>query len=404
MAEMQQEKQNTADASQPKKPIRSRRSKTLWWFTIGLLLIGLAFFLLWFFYLRFHRWTDNAYANGNLININSAVAGSVVAFFADDTDLVEEGQLLVLLDDTDYAAAYKKELATLASVVLQVRQLYSNVLANQAHVESQRVAVERAQFDYENRLHLIDYKAVSNEEFVHSRDTLLMAEEDLSQANYQWNVSKDAAGNTSPEQHPLIEQQKGAVRMAYYNLKHCAIYAPSTGYVAQRTVDVGQWATPTSNLMAVIPTDYVWVDANYKETQLKKMRIGQPATVKFDLYGSCVKYEGKVLGIASGSGSVFSIIPPQNATGNWIKIVQRLPVRISLDPEKVKQYPTRLGISAEVNVNVTNQDLPMLAQIPPTCPVATTRVFDIHMEEVEKVMDEIIRANFKSYLKTEQCP
>ena len=396
MTEVQHEQANNAEASQSKKPIQHRRSRTIWWFTIGLLLIGLAFLLLWFFYLRFHRWTDDAYTNGNMVNVNAAIPGSVVAFFADDTDLVNEGQLLVLLDDTDYKVVYERELATLASVVLQVRQLYSNVRVNHAQLESQRVAVERAKFDYENRLHLIHSQAVSNEEFIHSEETLATAEKELARAAYQLNASKDVAGNTAPEQHPLLEQQKGRVRTAYYNLRHCSIYAPSTGYVAQRSVEVGQWVTPTSNLMAVIPTDYVWVDANYKETQLNKMRIGQPAIVKLDIYGSGVQYEGKVLGIASGSGSVFSIIPPQNATGNWIKIVQRLPVRISLDPEKVKQYPVRLGLSAEVNVNISNLDLPMLAQSSSIRSVASTTVFDIHFEAVEKVMDEIICTNFKT--------
>jgi len=375
---------------------KSKRNKIIWFFTIGLLVIGLAFFLLWLFYLRFHQWTDNAYANGNLININSAVSGSVVAFYADDTDLVKEGQLLVRLDSTDYELTYNKELASLAAVVLQVRQLYSNVQANAALKESKKVALERAQFDYENRSRLVDSRAVSKEEFVHAKDTLLMAEKELNQSTYQWMSSQDAAGNTAPEQHPLIQQQKEVVRRAYYNLKHCAIYAPYTGYVAQRTVDVGEWVTNTTNLMAIIPTNYVWVDANFKETQLDRMRIGQPTTVTFDLYGSGVKYEGKVLGIASGSGSVFSVIPPQNATGNWIKIVQRLPVRIALDPNVVAKYPVRLGLSAQVAVDVTDLDLPMLAQKPSTQSVGCTHVFDLDFSELEKKMDEIIRENFSS--------
>jgi membrane fusion protein, multidrug efflux system len=375
---------------------KSKRNKIIWFFTIGLLVIGLAFFLLWLFYLRFHQWTDNAYANGNLININSVVSGSVVAFYADDTDLVKEGQLLVRLDSTDYELTYNKELASLAAIVLQVRQLYSNVQANAALKESKKVALERAQFDYENRSRLVDSRAVSKEEFVHAKDTLLMAEKELNQSTYQWMSSQDAAGNTAPEQHPLIQQQKEVVRRAYYNLKHCAIYAPYTGYVAQRTVDVGEWVTNTTNLMAIIPTNYVWVDANFKETQLDRMRIGQPTTVTFDLYGSGVKYEGKVLGIASGSGSVFSVIPPQNATGNWIKIVQRLPVRIALDPNVVAKYPVRLGLSAQVAVDVTDLDLPMLAQKPSTQSVGCTHVFDLDFSELEKKMDEIIRENFSS--------
>lgn len=388
-------KEENSEAQKEKKPRNNKRSKALWWFTAALIVVGLAWVCYWFFYLRFHESTDDAYANGNMVSINSAVPGSVIAFFADDTDLVEEGQVLVLLDPTDYQIAYDKELATLASVVLQVRQLYSNVTANQANVEARRIALGKAKYDYENRLQLIDSEAISNEDFIHARDDLATAEANLKQAEYQLASAIDAAGNTTIEQHPLIEQQKGNVRTAFYHLKHCTIYAPTTGYVAQRTVEVGQSATPTTNLMAVIPKDYVWVDANFKETQLTYMRIGQPATVWFDLYGSKIRHEGKVLGIASGSGSVFSLIPPQNATGNWIKIVQRLPVRISLDPELIQKYPIRLGISAEVNVNITDQDLPMLANVPPYKPVATTSVFDIDLSEVDRIMDEVVRENLK---------
>lgn len=376
-------------------PATKKRSRALWWVTGVLIALGLAWGAYWFFYLQFHESTDDANANGNLVNINSAISGSVVAYYADDTDLVKEGQLLVLLDKTDYQVLFDKELATLALVVLQVRQLNDTVLANRAAVESKYTMAQRARFDYENRLELVDSLAVSNEDFIHARDAYLIAKLDLEQAEHQLHVSRDARGDMPIENHPMIEQQKGNVRAAFYNLQHCSIYAPATGFVAQRVVQVGQSVIPTTNLMAVIPKDYVWVDANFKETQLTYMRIGQPATVWFDIYGSSVKYEGKVLGIASGTGSVFSIIPPQNATGNWIKIVQRLPVRISLDPETVEEYPIRLGISAEVNVNITNQDLPRLATTPPTKPVATTDVFGIHLEEVNKIMDEVIRTNMK---------
>ncbi len=377
----------------PLPPPKRKRSTTLWWISIGLFILGLAWVCLWFFYLQFHERTDDAYANGNLININSAISGSVVAFYADDTDFVAEGQLLVQLDSTDYLVLYEKALAQLASTVLQVRQLYDTVLANNANVESKWVALEKAAFDYENRLKLIDSGAVSNEDYIHSRDDFLSAELNFEIAEYQFHVAEAAAGNTPLETHPLIEEQKANVRNAFYQLHHCKIYAPSSGLVAQRNVDVGEWVNPTINMMAVIPTDYVWVDANYKETQLRKMRIGQETTVWFDLYGSGVKYAGKVLGIASGTGSVFSLIPPQNATGNWIKIVQRLPVRISLDPKVVQDYPIRLGISAEVNVNVTNQDLPKLASIPVKKPVSTTTVFDIDWKMVDQLIDQIIQEN-----------
>lgn len=401
MNEKAEEEQKTPPAPSPtepvvKEPAKNSRSHTLLWVTVVFLVAGIAWFCYWFFYLKYYQYTDDAYANGNMVNINTAVSGSVIAFYADDTDLVTEGQLLIQLDSTNYQIQYEKELATLASTVLQVKQLYDTVHANAALVENKRTLLSKAQYDYDNRSKLVDSLAVSNEDFIHAKDNLLVAELELKQAIYQYNVSKDSAGITPPPNHPLIEQQKGNVRSAYYKLQHCSIYAPSTGYVALRNVEVGQWAIPERNLMAIIPTDYVWVDANFKETQLGYMRIGQPATVWFDIYGSKVQFKGKVLGIASGSGSVFSLIPPQNATGNWIKIVQRLPVRISLDPETLKNYPTRLGISAEVNVDITNQNLPMLATLPSTKSVATTKVFDIDMHEVDKVMDTIIQKHLNN--------
>jgi membrane fusion protein, multidrug efflux system len=376
-------------------PNNQKRNRLLWWFSIFLIIAALIWVILYLLYFQFHETTDDAYANGNMISINSSISGSVVAFYADDTDLVVEGQLLVELDKTDYLVKYEQTLASLASAVLQVRQIYDNVTASRANLESKAVTLSRARYDYDNRAQLVGSEAVSKEDYTHSKDDLTTAKTAYKQAQAQLDAALAAAGNTPLIQHPTIEQAKAAVREAYYNLKHCFIFAPSTGYVAQRTVNVGQWVTPETPMMAIIPTDYVWVDANFKETQLTYMRIGQPATVWFDIYGSRVKYDGKVLGIASGSGSVFSLIPPQNATGNWIKIVQRLPVRISLNAEQLKKFPARLGISAEVDVDITNQDLPMLAQIPPTHPVASTTVYDIHLEDVNKIINEIIQTNLK---------
>lgn len=379
---------------QPTNP-KSNRSHTLFWLTSVILLSGIAWLLLWFFYLQYYEYTDDAYVNGNMVNVTPAISGSPIAFYADSTDLVLEGQLLVALDPTQYQIIYDKELAALAATVLQVRQLYDNVAAAKATVENQKVQRDRARYDYDNRSRLVDSKAISNEDFIHSRDSLTTAELSLKLAEEQLKVAIDAAGNTSIEKHPLIEKQKSIVRQAYYNLKHTSVYAATTGYVAQRNVEVGQWVTPETLMMAIIPIDYMWVDANFKETQLTYMRVGQPATVTFDIYGD-EEFTGKVLGIASGTGSVFSLIPPQNATGNWIKIVQRLPVRISVDSEKMKKFPLRLGLSAEVNVDLTDQNLPMLVQNPPTKPVATTRVFDLDLKDVNASMDEIVQANLRT--------
>jgi len=368
-----------------------RRNRALWWATGSLLLVALICLCLWLFYFQFHESTNDAYANGNLIPLNSAISGSVVAFYTDETDLVEQGQLLVELDSTQYHIVYVEELAALAATVLDVLKLQDMVLVAQANKESKRIAFEKTKYDYENRLALLPSQAISNETFIHARDDLSMAESQYKEAEYALQVARDAVGDSLIQHHPLIEEQRAKVRRAYYNLMHCSIYAPATGYVAKRAVDVGLWVTPSTDLLAIIPVDYVWVDANFKETQLKYMRIGQEATIWFDLYGRGIKYKGRVVGIASGSGSVFSIIPPQNATGNWIKIVQRLPVRISLDPEQVKKYPTRLGISAEVNVDISKRDLPILAEAPHCKSVGCTRVFEVSFEEVDQLMDEMIQ-------------
>lgn len=375
---------------EPPATNKKKRNLLLFSFTLLLLVIGLVLFAIYYFYWQYHETTDDAYAGANMVNVNSVIDGSVVAFYADDTDLVEEGQLLVQLDPTYYQMAYERALAALSSEVLQVKQLYDNVFAAEAEVAIQAANLSRTRFDYENRSRLVDSKAISNEDFIHSQDALTIADNQLKKAEYQLKAASQAVGDTPFETHPRIEEKKALIREAYYNLKHTSIYAPTTGYVAQRAVNVGQFAPKNRTLMAIIPTDYVWVNANFKETQLKWMRVGQPAEVWFDLYGSDVKFEGKVLGIASGTGSVFSLIPPQNATGNWIKIVQRLPVRIGLDPEETKKYPIRLGISAEVDVDISNSDLPLLAPYPQTKSVAATKVYDLSMEEVNKVIDEIL--------------
>lgn len=377
----------------PERQTNNRRNHTLLWFSMVLIFLSLSWYCLWFFYLRYYESTDDAYANGNMVNINSSVPGSVIAFYADDTDLVIEGQLIVQLDHTDYQIKYEKELATLAATVLHVQTLYDNIGTARAIVENRKAQFSKSEFDYENRAHLIDSRAISKQEFIHSRDDLNTAKASLEEAENQLKTAIDAAGNTPIENHPLLVEQKAKVRSAFYDLQHCNIYAPSTGYVAMRTVEVGQWARPSTNLMAIIPMDYLWVDANFKETQLEKMRIGQPASVWFDLYGSKHKFEGKVIGIASGTGSVFSIIPPQNATGNWIKIVQRLPVRISLDPEMIKKFPPRIGISATVSVSLDNQDLPRLANTPVQGPVAATKVYNLPMDDIEAIINKVIMEN-----------
>jgi membrane fusion protein (multidrug efflux system) len=329
-----------------------------------------------------------------MISLTPTVDGSVIAFFVDDTDLVEEGQLLVTLDSTPYSLTYQKELSKLSSIILKVKELYDNVITATIDVKNKSILLSKAQYDFDNRTNLISSLAISNEDYTHSKDDLTVAQLDLLHAESILQTAIDLAGKTPPQYHPMIEEQKAVILKAFYHLQHCFIYAPATGFIAQRAVEVGDTVSTKTPLLAIIPTDYMWVDANFKETQLKKMRIGQSADVWFDLYGSKIRFEGKVLGIASGTGSVFSLIPPQNATGNWIKIVQRLPVRISLDPKVMKKYPLRLGISAEVNVDITNQDLDYLPTIPAKKTVGKTSIFEIDFSSAEEEINKIINDHF----------
>ncbi|BBI16973.1 HlyD family efflux transporter periplasmic adaptor subunit [Neochlamydia sp. S13] len=383
-------------SSSPLSPSNTiKRNRKLWGFTLILVLASLSWGLLYVLYLQGYETTDDAYASGNMININPSITGSVIAYYVDDTDFVTEGQLLVQLDQTEYLLKYEHSLASLASTVLEVRQLYEKVKASQSTLEARKIALSKANYDYENRSHLVEMQAISKEEYTHSKADLSIAKATHQIAEAELAAAIAAVGNTSLECHPLLIEAKSQVRKSYYDLQHCRIYAPATGYVAQRTVNVGQSVRPQTPLMAIISQNDYWVEANFKETQLKFMRIGQPATINFDMYGSKIEYVGKVVGIASGSGSKFSLIPPQNATGNWIKIVQRLPVRISVEPEQMKKYPLRLGISAKVKVDISNQDLPMLASTSPGRPLAATTVFNVHLEPIDHVIDEVIQANLK---------
>lgn len=383
--------QHPVEHTEPEVNPNGKRNNLLLKITIGIVVAGLIWLLLWLLYFQYYESTDDAYANGYLINVNPIVPGSVTAFYADDTVYVQKGQLLVELDKTPYQIAYDQELANLQKEILEVKRLYDSVLSHKADVESKRIGLSQAQYDYRNREPLVNSLAISGEDFTHSQNSLLIAEAQLRQAEHQLKEAQDLAGNTPWQTHPRIEAQKTKVRKAYYDLAHCSIYSPATGYVAQRAVEVGQSVRRESNLLAIIPADGLWVDANFKETQLTYMRVGQPVTVTFDLYGSDIKFQGKVLGIASGTGSVFSLLPPQNATGNWIKIVQRLPVRVSLLPEEVKKYPIRLGLSAYVSVDISQTQLPMLAPPMKQEPVMTTPIFELNFTEAERAIEQAIQ-------------
>jgi membrane fusion protein, multidrug efflux system len=348
------------------------------------------------YYYLHGRWfeeTENAYANGNVVQVSPQIAGTVVSIGADDNALVHAGQPIAQLDQTDAHVALDQAEANLARTVRQVRGLYSNVGSLEADLAARRAALDRARADFERRQGLVSTGAIPAEELAHAREALATAQSQLSAAEQQLATSHAMIENTGVLTHPDVKAAAAAVRRAYLDYVRTDLVAPVTGYVAQRSVQVGQRVQPGAALMAVVPLDQVWVDANFKETQLQHMRIGQPVELRADLYGSDVTFHGKIAGLGVGTGSAFSLLPAQNATGNWIKIVQRVPVRVVLDRQELAAHPLRIGLSMRVEVNMHDQSGAMLAQAPNTTPVFTTDVYARQLDDAEARIAEVIHAN-----------
>jgi membrane fusion protein, multidrug efflux system len=359
------------------------------------IVLGIIVWGLWY-YLdgRWYEGTDDAYVNGNIVQITPRIAGTVITIGADDGDLVKQGDVLVKLDRSDADVELQRASANLASTVRKVRGLYSTVSGAQAQLAVQRVALAKAQADYNRRRDLAKTGAISAEELSHAQDALNSARNAMTTAEQQLQTNSVLVDDTVVASHPDVKAAAAQYRAAYLDDVRTTMVAPVTGYVAKRTVQVGQRVQPGAALMAVVPLHEVWVDANFKETQLTHMRIGQSVEITSDVYGSSVKYKGQVESLGVGTGSAFSLLPAQNATGNWIKIVQRIPVRVVFtDPSQLEKNPLRIGMSLDTDVNLHDQNGPALAQQARTEPRFTTDVFKQEMADANVQIDRIIHDN-----------
>jgi membrane fusion protein, multidrug efflux system len=358
--------------------------------------------------------TDNAYVQGNVVQLTPQIGGTVMAIYADDTDFVKAGQPLVRLDPADAKVALDQAEANLAQAVRQVRTLYANngalqaqVTLRQAEIGKAQADLQRANDDLQRRQSLAGNGAVSTEELNHARSAVEAARSALAQAQAgvaaarEQLVSNQAmTEGTSVEQHPNVQQAAAKVRDAWLTAKRAELPAPVDGYVAKRTVQVGQRVAPGTPLMSIIPLHQVWVDANFKEGQLRKIRLGQPATLTADVYGKHVEYHGTVEGMGAGTGSAFALLPAQNATGNWIKVVQRVPVRITLDPKEISTNPLRVGMSMNVDVDVHSQNGRTLAQARTVAPVEETLVYSSLDKGADAEVHRVIAANLGGHAST----
>jgi membrane fusion protein (multidrug efflux system) len=351
--------------------------------------------------------TDNAYVQGNVIQITPQVGGTVMAIHADDTDFVRAGQPLVKLDPADAKVALEQAEAALGQTVRQVRTLYANngslaaqVALREADVSKAQSELARASDDYNRRASLVGNGAVSREELNHAqtqvnsaRSALAAAQAAVVGAREQLASNQAMTSGTNVDQHPQVQAAAAKVREAWLAQQRAVLLAPVDGYVAKRTVQLGQRIAAGAPLMSIIPLNQVWVDANFKEVQLRKLRLGQPVTLTADLYGKRVEYQGTVAGLGVGTGAAFSLLPAQNATGNWIKVVQRVPVRVALDPQQLKDHPLRVGLSMEATVDVSQQEGKTLADAPRAAAMSQTQVFDGQDDGADAEVRRVIAMN-----------
>ena len=357
----------------------------------GFALIGAAWLAYYLLVGRYYEETDNAYVGGSIVAVNAQTQGTVEAILAEENQEVKAGQPLVKLNATDAAVALSQASAQLAETTRQIQQAFNNTSVANAQLKQAQVAVKTAQDAVNRRAPLVATGAVSKEEFASAKDTLARAQAALQVASSQNSTAIAQVSGTDVSHHPSVERAKAAFRAAYINQKRLAILAPMDGIVAKRFVQVGQSVSPNVPLMNIVAANQVWVDANFKETQLANLRVGQPVEIRADVYGSSADFKGKVQGIAIGTGSAFSVLPAQNATGNWIKIVQRVPVRIVLDdPEQLKKAPLRVGMSIAATVDTHQRDLPLIGAV--TGDAAPANLSTTVYEQDEKDADDAAMA------------
>jgi membrane fusion protein (multidrug efflux system) len=366
-----------------------------------------AYGIYWAMFLNHFESTDNAYVQGNVVQVTPQVAGTVIAINADDTDFVKAGQSLVRLDRADAQVALEQAEAQLAQSVRESRVLFVNngglkaqIAAREADLARARSDVQRAQDDVTRRAPLVATGAVGKEEFNHVTSQLTVAKSVLSAAESAADAAREQLASNqsltegiSVEQSPNVLRASARVREAYLTLSRAELSAPVDGYVARRNVQLGQRVQAGAPLLSIVALDDVWVDANFKESQLRNLRIGQPAELIADVYGKKVAFHGTIEGLGAGTGSAFALLPAQNATGNWIKIVQRVPVRVALDPKEVQAHPLRVGLSMVVKVDVSNVEGRVLADASQKPARTQTSVFDRGNELADAEVRKIVEAN-----------
>jgi membrane fusion protein, multidrug efflux system len=344
-------------------------------------------------FMKGHVTTDDAYVNGNLVSLTPQISGTVIAINTDETQYVRRGQVLVQLDPRDAQIALAQAKANLGETVREVSQVFANEHRDAALVSAEQTALNQSNEDLTRDQSLKAVHGVSLEDLEHDENAVRSARAALQQARATLASTQAEIAGTTPATHPKVLQAEANLRAAWLQLTRTRVLAPVSGYVVRRSVELGAQVTPATEMLDVVPVDSMWVDANFKENQLGDLRIGQPVKVSVDMYGSHVEYHGKVLGLTAGTGSALAVLPTQNATGNWIKIVQRLPVRIGLEPTELDRHPLFLGLSANIDVSVKNLDGSALSQMPAWPASQRTNVYTEQDSGADRIIADILAAN-----------
>jgi membrane fusion protein (multidrug efflux system) len=379
-----------AAANPPAKPANwLRRGIIVLAVVVVAVLLGVYYLL----FMKGHVTTDDAYVNGNLVSLTPQISGTVVAINTDETQYVRRGQVLVQLDPRDAQIALAQAKASLGETVREVAQVFAEEHRDAALVNAEQTQLNQSNEDLSRDMSLKAVHGVSLEDLEHDENAVRSARAALQQAQATLASTQAEIAGTTPATHPRVLQAEANLRAAWLELTRTHVLAPVSGYVVRRSVELGAQVAPSTAMLDVVPVNTMWVDANFKENQLGDLRIGQPVQVSVDMYGSHVDYHGKVLGLTAGTGSALAVLPTQNASGNWIKIVQRLPVRIGLDPRELARHPLFLGLSANIDVSVKNLDGSSLSQVPAWPASQRTGVYMEQDSGADRIISDILAAN-----------
>lgn len=390
---------DTTDTAAPAAdaPEKRRGNPRRKWYLLALaaffVIVGAAYGAYYLLVAQYYAETKDAYVEGNQVALTPQISGTVTAIHAEETDTVQAGDTLVELDESDVDNRLEQARARLASAVREVHQLFARTREQRATVSLRETELDQARRDYTRNRRLIEVHGVTQEAFEHSRAAYHQAQSQLTAAQARLAELEAQTEGTTLRTHPQVAQAGANLKDAWLDVQRARVPAPVSGFVAQRDVQLGQKIDPGQKMLSIVPLDNVWVDANFKETDLAAMRIGQSVHLTADFYGDDVVYHGRVAGISAGTGAAFELLPPQNATGNWIKIVRRVPVRIELDRDELEKHPLRLGLSMDVTVDLHDTSGKMLASAPPARAPLTTDVYQRRDAAAQPVIDRIIDAN-----------